>query len=120
MASRTTVDGTPGRGRCALDHGDRFDNQHLALDQAGGDGVSGPREDARICLPRHTHALGRGILIEPFQIGKTDRLEFVQPDGNGVRLARQAPDRSETLPLQLATDATRDNRTGHAVESICS
>jgi len=120
MAARAIVDGTFGRRRRLLDHRTRFDNQHLALNQAGGDGVSSPREDTRICLSRHPHAPGRRVLIEPFQVGETDRFEFVQADGDRVRLARQAPDRSEAPAIQLAADATRDNGPRHAIKSICS
>jgi hypothetical protein len=120
MAAGAAVDGTFGSGRCVRDHRTRLDHQRLALDQAGRDGVSSPREDPRVGLPGHSHALGRGILIEPFYVGETDRFEFVRADGDRIGLARRGADRPESAAIQLAADATRNNRARHSIKSICS
>lgn len=114
------MDRTFGRRRRLLDYRTRFDNQHPAINQARGDRMSSPREDPGIGLSRHSHAFGRGVLIEPGQVRETNCLEFVQADGDRVTLAREASDRSEAPTLQLAADAARENRAGHAVQSICS
>jgi hypothetical protein len=120
LPPRTTVDGTGGERRSILDHRSRFDEQHLALDQALGDGVPGPRQDPCIRLSRHTHPLGRCILIQPFQIGEPHRFELVQADGDPVRLARRTSDGPESATSQLAADAAGNDGARHPQMSICS
>ena len=120
VAARAAVDRTFGRGRCFRDHRTRPDDQHLAFDQEGGDGVASPQEDTRIGLSRHPHPFGRRILIEALQVRETDRFELVQADGNRVGLARRSADRTEAPSIQLAADATGHHGSGHAIKSICS
>lgn len=106
--------------RRLLDHGSRLDHQHLALDKAGGDGVSSTREDTGVGLSRHGHPLGSGVLIETFEVGEADGLELVESDADCLGLPYGASNRPEATPIQLVADATRNDRTRHALESICS
>jgi hypothetical protein len=105
--------------RRLLDYGARLDHQHLALDQADGDGVSRTREDAGVGLSRHGHPLGGRVLIETFEVGEPDGLELIESDADGLGFPYGASNRPEATPLQLVAHATRNDWARHA-ESICS
>ncbi len=119
-AARAPVDRACLSVRRLFDHGARLDHQHPAFHQAGGDGVPSSRKDAGVGLSRHGHPLGGSVLVETFQVGETDGLEFIAADGDRRAPVRGGPDRPEATGCQLLTDATGDDRAGHGVESICS
>jgi hypothetical protein len=104
--------------RRLLDHGSRLDHQHLALHQAGGDGVSSTREDTGVGLSRHGHPLGGSVLIETFEVGEPDGLELIDPDTDGLGFPCGASNGPEAAPLQLAANATWNDRARHVCEHM--
>jgi hypothetical protein len=100
--------------RRLLDYRPRLDHQHLALDQAGGDGVSSAREDTGVGLSRHGHPLGGSVLIETFEVGEPDGLELIESDTDGRGFPYGASNRPEATPFQLVANTTRNNRARHA------
>jgi hypothetical protein len=113
QTARATVDRARLAVRRLFDHGACLDHQHLALDQASGDGVSSTREDTGVGLPRHRHPLGGSVLIETFEVGKPDGLEFVETDTDRLGLPNGAPNRPKAPRLQLAVNATWNDRARH-------
>jgi hypothetical protein len=113
VASRTAMDGTLRSRRLAHDDRARFDDEHPALNQSPGHCRSCAREDAGIGLARHPHPFSRRVLVEPFDIGETDRLHFIQANRHRVGLARGSPDGAEPQALQAAAYATGDDWTRH-------
>jgi hypothetical protein len=113
LPSLSSVDGALGRRRGVFDHRPRSDHQHPGFEEAGSHGVPGSRENPRVGLPRHPHALGRRILVEPLEVGETDGLEFVQANRHGVGLARGLSDGAEAPAFHVAADAAEDHGTRH-------
>ena len=114
------VDGALGSRLRVLDHGPRSDHERPALDQARGDDVPAPREDAGVGLPRHPHPLRGRILVQPFHVGQTDGFQLIQADRHRPDPACRAPDRPETAARRFRAHATRHDGAGHVVTSICS
>jgi hypothetical protein len=107
------VNGALGRRDGIFDHRSRLDQEHPAIDETRGHGVPGAREDARVGLARHPHALGCRILVEPLEIAKADGLEFVEADHHRVGPARGPADGTKAPARQAAADTTGDQRTRH-------
>ena len=103
-----------------LDHGSRLDHQQLPLDQAGGDGTSSTREDARVGLSRYGHLLGGRLLIETLEVGEPDGLEFIEADTDGVGFPCGASNRPEAISFQRRANVTWNDGARHVRESICS
>jgi hypothetical protein len=82
-----------------LDHRAGFHHQHLAIDQADGDGVSGTREDTGVGLSGHGHSLGGRVLIQTFEVGEPDGLEFIESDTDGLGLQGGTPNRPKAPPF---------------------
>jgi hypothetical protein len=101
-----------------LDHRAGLHHQHLALDQAGGDGVSSTREDTGVGLSGDGHPLGGRVLIETFEVGKPDGLEFIESDTDGLGFPHRAANRPKAPPLQLVVNATWNDWARHVGEHM--
>jgi hypothetical protein len=117
VPSLSPVDGALGRRRGVFDHRPRPDQEHPGFEEAGGYGVPGSCENPRVGLPRHPHALGRRVLVEPLEVGETDGLEFVEANRHRVGFARRLSDGAEAPAFDVAADATEDNGTRHVLRA---
>jgi hypothetical protein len=104
---------TLGRRRRIFDDRPRFDQEHPGLEQAGCNGVPGPRQDPGVRLPGHTHALGRRVLVQSLEVGKPDGFQFVEGDRQRVGPSGMLPDRPESTARQAASNASWNHGSRH-------
>jgi hypothetical protein len=68
------------RWRLARQHGAAPENEHFAVEQCASDFLSGGLNEPSERRPRDAHPPGRIVVVKPFRVGQSKRLELVQSD----------------------------------------
>ncbi len=109
----TPVNGT-GKGLPrALHHRTISHNENSLLDQSPGDRRPGAGEDAGEGRSGYAHPLGGGFLVETFEIGQPQSLEFVQSQWLHFEVSDWPTDGLERPPPGNAADPSELFRSCH-------
>jgi hypothetical protein len=88
-------------------------HQHPLLDQRSCNRRSGAGENAGESRAGDPHPFGRGLLVEPFEVGQAKGLELVQPQLLDLEGVDRATDRLECPPPGHATNSPQLFRSSH-------
>jgi len=94
------------------------DHQYALLDQSPGDRRSGAGEDAGEGRPGNSHPLGRGLLVEPFEVGQAESFELVQSQLFDLESADGTTNGFEGPTPGHATDPPEFFRSCHLISQL--
>lgn len=110
-----TAAGTAGRFTDIDGHPTALDPEHLPVDEDIGDLPACHFDNPAECLPRNVHPGCRLLLIQSFEIGQPQRLEFVEAQKNLFRTGRRRDSlRLEAGLIGYGANPSATFRSGHS------